>query len=183
MSATPGGQDEAMRGRAYEDRRRGGDLRRLLVDRGGVLVGRFFRVLGRGWRQWRRRARKNFASAKGGGLGAVMGALAARGGRERRLSVEERLTLGPKQHLYLVRCGEERLLVASAVEGTIEWRAWPGEDGAGLGLPGQAEAYDNTQTAELREESRARRRRLKTRSGAGRNRWSAVRADGMGGRR
>lgn len=43
----------------------------------------------------------------------------------RQLAVEERLTLGPKQHLYLVRCGEQRLLVASAGEAALQWMAMP----------------------------------------------------------
>lgn len=178
MSAAPGVQDQAMRGRAFEGQMRGSDPRRLLVERGGVLLRRLFRVLGRGWRWWRSRARRNFAAAKGGGLGAVMGALAARGGRNRMLSVEERLTLGPKQHMYLIRCGERRLLVASAVEGTIEWMALPGE-----GLPGQAEECENTHCVESHTGSGDLRRRLEPRSGAGRSRRSASRAARMGGRR
>jgi hypothetical protein len=177
MSAAPGGRDHAMRGRACEVRMGGGDPRRLLVDRGGVLLRRFFRVLGRGWKRWRSRARKNFSAAKGGGgLGAVMGALAPRGGRSRMLSVEERLTLGPKQHMYLVRCGEERLLVASAVEGSLEWMTLPGEK-----LPRTEESCENTHIAELRAGNGARR--PKPRPVSARSRRSAPRAAGMRGRR
>jgi flagellar biogenesis protein FliO len=48
--------------------------------------------------------------------------------RTRQLSVEERLTLGPRQHLYLVRCGEARLLLASAGEAALQWIAMPEAD-------------------------------------------------------
>lgn len=39
----------------------------------------------------------------------------------RQLVLEERLTLGPKQHLYLVRCGDRQLLVGSAGEAALQW--------------------------------------------------------------
>lgn len=50
--------------------------------------------------------------------------------RTRQLAVEERLTLAPKQHLYLVRCGETRLLVGSAGEGALQWMVVPAEQAA-----------------------------------------------------
>lgn len=46
---------------------------------------------------------------------------------ERQLVLEERLTLGPKQHLYLIRCGERQLLVGSAGEGALQWMPLPQE--------------------------------------------------------
>jgi len=55
---------------------------------------------------------------------------AAMAARTRQLAVEERLTLGPKQHLYLVRCGETRLLVGSAGEGALQWMVVPAEQAA-----------------------------------------------------
>uniref|UniRef100_A0A7V5CTQ2 Uncharacterized protein n=1 Tax=Acidobacterium capsulatum TaxID=33075 RepID=A0A7V5CTQ2_9BACT len=50
--------------------------------------------------------------------------------RTRQLAVEERLTLGPRQHLYLVRCGETRLLVGSAGEGALQWTVIPAGEAA-----------------------------------------------------
>jgi hypothetical protein len=57
-------------------------------------------------------------------------ALGAQGARSRTLAVEERLTLGPKQHMYVVRCGQRRLLVASAGEAALQWMALPEENAA-----------------------------------------------------
>lgn len=52
---------------------------------------------------------------------------AAVAARTRQLAVEERLSLGPKQHLYLVRCGQTHLLVGSAGEGALQWMIVPAE--------------------------------------------------------
>jgi hypothetical protein len=55
---------------------------------------------------------------------------AAVAARTRQLAVEERLTLGPRQQLYLVRCGETRLLVGSAGEGALQWTVMPAGEAA-----------------------------------------------------
>lgn len=108
------------------------DSRRLLVERAAVLLGRVFHSVGRGWSRWKKQAGRNPRTAHGGGLGTVVGAvmgraLTARGTSGRMLAVEERLTLGPKQHMYLIRCGEQRLLVASAGEAALQWMMLPDE--------------------------------------------------------
>lgn len=120
------------------------DPRRLMVERAAVLLGRAWRSVGRGWAHWRKQAGERQLVAHGGlaggGLSAWMGrTLTGKGARTRVLAVEERLTLGPKQHMFLIRCGEQRLLVASAGEGALQWMALPEETG-----PKQLEACDKT---------------------------------------
>lgn len=109
------------------------ETRSLLLERVGVLLRRACRSLGAGLARSRKQAGK--APAATGGLFAslVGGALTAKRAHSRILAVEERLTLGPKQHMYLVRCGEQRLLVASAGEGALQWMAMPGAIGPGEG--------------------------------------------------
>ena len=160
------------------------DPRRLLVDRVGVVLGRMFRSLRGGFARWRRQAKKNRAAANGGGLGLLMGAvmgraLAAKGARGRMLAVEERLALGPKQHMYLVRCGEQRLLVASAGESALQWMMLPEEPGqeeagqeeAGRG---EAEACGNTLPRKTKPVARSKRRAAETKSGTKRVSRKAV---------
>jgi hypothetical protein len=110
------------------------DTRGLLVDRVTVLLGRAGRMVRRAWVGWRQQAsaaRRTGLISNGLGLGAVMGrALTGSSGRSRLLALEERLTLGPKQHLYVIRCGERRLLVASAGEAALQWMQLPLEDTA-----------------------------------------------------
>ncbi len=113
---------------------RAADPRRLLVERAAVLLRRAGRMVGRAWTRWRRHAGGRLPASGGGMLGAAMSrALGAQVARRRMLAVEERLTLGPKQHMYVVRCGERRLLVASAGEAALQWMALPEENGAGSG--------------------------------------------------
>ncbi|MGC8549993.1 MAG: flagellar biosynthetic protein FliO [Acidobacteriaceae bacterium] len=108
--------------------------RPLLVERAAMVLRRVFGSMGQAWARQRRRqaaARPLSRSAgKSAGLGAGISALLGRtltgrrpGGR--MLAVEERLALGPKQHLYVIRCGEQRMLLASAAEGSLQWMALP----------------------------------------------------------
>lgn len=154
---------------------RASDPRRLLVDRVGVLLRRVCRTVGRGWARWKKQAARKPAAANGGGLGLVMGAvmgraLAAKGARGRMLAVEERLALGPKQHMYLVRCGEQRVLVASAGESALQWMMLPegsGQEEAGSGEAGQreAEACENTLLRKAKPVTRSKRRAAEPGSG------------------
>ncbi len=86
----------------------GGLLLRVCRERGLPL-------LRHGW-AWQREAARRVGERVQRRLPAAIAA-----SRTRQLALEERLTLGPKQHLYLVRCGEARLLVASAGEGALQW--------------------------------------------------------------
>lgn len=52
----------------------------------------------------------------------------------RQLVLEERLTLGPKQHLYLVRCGDRQLLVGSAGEAALQWMPLSVQDSSAAGV-------------------------------------------------
>ena len=162
-----------------QTRFRGSDPRRVLVERAAVLFGRVRRSLGRGWAQWRKQAGPRLAAAIGGGLGAMMGrALTAKGTRSRMLAVEERLTLGPKQHLYVIRCGEQRLLVASAGEAALQWMALPEESG-----PEPAEACGNTLSAQGKTKNGARGRASASPAGERRARRRTARATGAEGAR
>lgn len=103
--------------------------RSLLMDRMQVLLLRTCRSVGAVWTRWRQQSRRNAPATRSGLLAAMMGrALAAKGVHGRLLTVEERLTLGPKQHMYVIRCGTQRLLVASAGEAALQWMALPGEN-------------------------------------------------------
>lgn len=104
--------------------------RPLLAERAAVLLRRIWHGMGRA--QQRRRQAAGRLSAGTGGLGAGISVLLGRaltgrisGGR--MLALEERLALGPKQHLYLIRCGDQRLLLASAAEGSLQWMPLPEE--------------------------------------------------------
>jgi hypothetical protein len=93
--------------------------------------------LGRAWTLLRRCCRV-IGSLRHPAAGAVRSWIrlrmpgAAVATRARQLAVEERLPLGPKQHLYLVRCGGARLLVSSGGDGALQWMAMP-EEQAGPG--------------------------------------------------
>lgn len=150
------------------------DPRRLLVERAAVLLGRMFRGLRGGFARWRRRAEKNRAAANGGGLGLLMGAvmgraLTAKGARGRMLAVEERLALGPKQHMYLVRCGEQRLLVASAGESALQWMMLPEDSGQTKAGQGEVEACGNTLPRKTKSVTRSKRRAAEPESGTKRS--------------
>jgi hypothetical protein len=106
--------------------------RLLLVERAAILLRRMWHDMGQVWRRQRRRQAAARPQRATGGLCGGMGALLGRAWTGRRtggriLAVEERLALGPKQHLYVIRCGEQRLLLASAAEGSMQWMALPEE--------------------------------------------------------
>lgn len=127
------------------NRVRENDPRRLLLARAAVLVERtgrsLSRMLARAWKWWRGRAQAR-GLAGGGAMSAAIGrALAGKGSRSRMLAVEERLALGPKQHLYVIRCGNRRLLVASAGEAALQWMTLPEE-----GESGETNECDNTES-------------------------------------
>lgn len=76
----------------------------------------------------------------GGVFASFLGrAIAGKSGSGRMLEIEERLALGPRKYLYLVRCGDERLLVASSGEAALECLALPCREGSLEALPGSAE--------------------------------------------
>ena len=146
---------------ALQAQTRVSDARPLLAERAAILLRRIFRSLGRGWAQ-RRPAAARRPSAATGGLGAVMSAVLGRALTRRRaggrmLAVEERLALGPKQHLYVIRCGEQRLLLASAAEGSLQWMALPEEQASKTG-----EACDNTHRERSRTGAAGKRRASKS---------------------
>lgn len=126
--------------RAWQAETRMSGTRPLLVERAAVLLRRIWHGMGRAWAQQRGRQAAGRQPMATRGLSALLGrALTGRSAGGRMLAVEERLALGPKQHLYVIRCGEQRLLLASAVEGSLQWMALP-EDSAESGNP-----CDNTQ--------------------------------------
>lgn len=103
--------------------------RSLLMNRMQVLLLRTCRSVGAVWTRWKQQSPRNASTTRSGLLAVMMGrALAAKGVHGRLLAVEERLALGPKQHMYVIRCGTQRLLVASAGEAALQWMALPGED-------------------------------------------------------
>jgi hypothetical protein len=163
---------------AWQAETRMSGMRSLLAERAAVLLRRIWHGMGRAWAQQRRRQAAGRTSAGTGGLSALLGrALTGRSAGGRMLAVEERLALGPKQHLYVIRCGEQRLLLASAAEGSLQWMALP-ED-----LVENANPCDNTQLERSGTGAAGKRRMAKALAGEKSPARRAVRKAGSEGAR
>ena len=139
--------------------------RPLLVERTAMVLRRVFGSMGRALARQRRRQAAAGSSAGSAGISAGISALLGRPltGRRaagRMLAVEERLALGPKQHLYVIRCGEQRMLLASAAEGSLQWMPWTGEQAAEQASD-KGNECGNTQPARSRARAAGKRRAAK----------------------